>query len=222
MRRGPLLAVTVITFPMPTGVATCTPTPTTSSCGRRAACSPSVRGRDGVRAAPDACALDPGRRTPRDAVRGHRDDRAAYVSPAGCRIDWRECTPVDAPPLVAELLGYLEDPAVGGDRRQHAEALLLDVVRPVPMTTVQVRMPVEERASRVARGLEELPSDGRTVGEWGREVGASGRTLERLFLAETGVTFGRWRALLRVQTAIVRLAAGESVANASPQVGDQR
>ncbi len=145
--------------------------------------------------------------------------RAAYVSPAGCGIDWRECTPVDAPPLVAELLGYLEDPAVGGDRRQHAEALLLDVMRPVPMTTVQVRMPVEERASQVARGLEELPSDGRTVGEWGREVGASGRTLERLFLAETGVPFGRWRALLRVQTAIVRLAGGESVANAARKVG---
>jgi len=145
--------------------------------------------------------------------------RSAYVSPVRCPIDWRECTPVEAPPLLAELLGYLEDPAVGGDRRQHAEVLLLDLVRPVPMTTVQVRMPVEERASHVARGLAELPSDGRTVAEWGREVGASGRTLARLFLAETGLPFGRWRTLLRLQAAIVKLASGESVGNAAHQVG---
>ncbi len=145
--------------------------------------------------------------------------RSAYVNPVGCPIDWREGTPVEASPLLAELLGYLEDTAVGGERRQHAEVLLLDVIRPVPMTTVQVRMPVEERASQVARGLAEFRSDGRTVAEWGREVGASGRTLERLFLAETGVPFGRWRALLRLQAAIVRLAGGESVGNAARQVG---
>ena len=52
--------------------------------------------------------------------------------------------------------------------RHHAEVLLLDLVRPVPMSTVQVRMPVEERASQVARRLAELPSDGRTAAEWGR------------------------------------------------------
>ncbi len=145
--------------------------------------------------------------------------RSAYVNPVSCPIDWREGTPVEASPLLAELLGYLEVTAVGGERRQHAEVLLLDVIRTVPMTTVQVRMPVEERASQVARGLAEFPSDGRTVAEWGREVGASGRTLERLFLAETGVPFGRWRALLRLQAAIVRLAGGESVGNAARQVG---
>jgi AraC-like DNA-binding protein len=145
--------------------------------------------------------------------------RSAYVSPASCPIDWRECTPVGASQFLAELLGYLEDTDVGGERRHHAEVLLLDLVRPVPMSTVQVRMPVEERASQVARSLAELPSDGRTAAEWGREVGASGRTLERLFLAETGVPFGRWRALMRLQTAIVKLAGGESVGNAARQVG---
>jgi AraC-like DNA-binding protein len=145
--------------------------------------------------------------------------RSAYVSPVDCPVDFRVCTPVEASPLVAELLGYLEDPAVANDRKQHAETLLLDLIRPVQMTAVQVRMPVEERASEVARDLAERPSDGRTVAEWGRQVGASGRTLERLFLAETGVPFGRWRALLRLQAAIATLAGGESVGNAARQVG---
>jgi len=57
------------------------------------------------------------------------------------------------------------------------------------------------------------------VAEWGHEVSASGRTLEKLFLAETGVPFGRWRALLRLQTAILKLAGGESVGNAARLVG---
>lgn len=145
--------------------------------------------------------------------------RSAYVRPDGCPIDWASCTPVEASPLVAELLGYLEDPALDSSRRRHAEALLVDLVLPVPMTTVSVRMPIEERASLVAGRLASCPADGRSLAEWGREVGASGRTLARLFLAETGVPFGRWRALLRLQAAMVLLAGDEPVANAARQVG---
>lgn len=145
--------------------------------------------------------------------------RSAYVTPAGCPIDWRACTPIEASPLLAELLGFLEGAALGEAHRRHGEALLFDLVRPAPMTTVQVRMPVDERARQVAQGLAEVPSDGRTVAQWGREVGASGRTLERLFLTETGVPFGRWRAQLRLQAAIAMLAGGASVGNAARQVG---
>src|SRR5262249_56073930 len=63
------------------------------------------------------------------------------------------------------------------------------------------------------------PADSRTLAEWGREVGASARTLARAFMAGTGLPFGRWRGLLRLQAAISALAAGEPVGNVAHHVG---
>ena len=50
-------------------------------------------------------------------------------------------------------------------------------------------------------------------------VGASKRTLERIFRAETGVTFGQWRKQLRLLEALRQLAAGEPVTNVALRVG---
>jgi AraC-like DNA-binding protein len=72
---------------------------------------------------------------------------------------------------------------------------------------------------KAAEALRNSPADSRTLGEWGREVGASERTLARSFLADTGLPFGRWRALLRVSSALVELAAGSSVGTVALSVG---
>jgi AraC-like DNA-binding protein len=80
-------------------------------------------------------------------------------------------------------------------------------------------MPADDRARKVADAIAADPADGRTLAEWGHDVGASERTLARAFLAETGVSFGRWRTLLRVQTALAALAQGEPVGNVARRVG---
>jgi AraC-like DNA-binding protein len=97
--------------------------------------------------------------------------------------------------------------------------LLADLLTPMPMTTIQVRLPASEPARRVAEALRADPSDRRTLQEWGQQVAASGRTLARAFVAETGVPFGRWRTLLRLQAALPRLADGEPVGRVASRVG---
>jgi AraC-like DNA-binding protein/quercetin dioxygenase-like cupin family protein len=145
--------------------------------------------------------------------------RTLYVRPQLCPIAWPDCTPVAASPLLAELIGYLEDPELGPDQRRNAETLLVDLLQPVTMATVEVRMPAEERAREVADALAANPADPRTLAQWGRAVGASDRTLARAFVAGTGLPFGRWRALLRLQAAMPALAAGEPVGNVARHVG---
>jgi AraC-like DNA-binding protein/quercetin dioxygenase-like cupin family protein len=145
--------------------------------------------------------------------------RSAYVRPQRCAIDWAAATPVAASQLLAELIGYLESRDLDPGRRANAEAVLVDVLEPVSMTTVEVRWPADDRARRVADDLAVNPADDRTLGEWGHAVGASERTLARAFLADTGVSFGRWRTLLRVQTALHALADGEPVGNVARRVG---
>jgi AraC-like DNA-binding protein len=67
------------------------------------------------------------------------------------------------------------------------------------------------RARRVADRLEDDPSDDRTLTALARGSGASVRTLQRLFRAETGMTFAAWRQQLRLGRALQRLADGGSV-----------
>ena len=145
--------------------------------------------------------------------------RSLYVRPALCPIDWTAPTPVVASLLFAELTGYLAGTELGPDQRANAEAVLVDLLKPVGMTTIEVRMPGEELAGQVARALTADLADNRTLADWGHKVGASERTLARAFLAETGISFGRWRTLLRLQAALPALASGEPVGNVARHVG---
>ena len=145
--------------------------------------------------------------------------RSLYVRPELCSIRWAEPTPVRASPLLAELIGYLEDRQLSDERRAHAEAVLVDLLEPVAMTTIDVRTPPDKRAAAVASRLRAQPGDSRTLAEWGHEVGASERTLAREFLAGTGMTFGRWRTLLRLQAALPPLASGRPISAVAHQVG---
>jgi AraC-like DNA-binding protein len=147
--------------------------------------------------------------------------RSLYLRPDRAPASWTEPVPVTVSPLLAELIGYLGAESLDAGARARAEAMLGDVLRPVAMTTIEVRMPAEQRAAAVAAGLLANPADGRMLAEWGRHVGASGRTLERAFLGDTGMTFGQWRRLIRLQAALPELAAGRAVGTVARYVGYQ-
>lgn len=144
--------------------------------------------------------------------------RSVYVPPVLSPVDWTAPTVVTASPLLAELITYL-----GGElaalQRSHAEALLSDLLTPIPVTAFNVPFPADQLAGPVARALRDNPSDQRTLADWGRAVGASERTLARAFVAGAGVPFGRWRAQLRIQAALPLLAGGEPVSRVARRVG---
>ncbi len=145
--------------------------------------------------------------------------RTCYIRPDRCPVSWPVPTPVSASQLLAELIGYLAGDSLSGPARARAEAVLADLLQPVAMTAIDLRLPGDDRAREVALALRESPADGRTLTEWGRQVGASERTLARGFRAGTGIPFGRWRTLLRLQAALPLLAAGEPVVNVARRVG---
>jgi len=145
--------------------------------------------------------------------------RSVFVLPRFCRVEWTEPTPIAARPLLAELIGYLGGERLDAGRRARAELVLLDLLEPVAVNTIEVRTPRSGPARRVAAGLLADPADRRTLEEWGREVGASGRTLARAFAAETGVPFGRWRTLARMHAALPALAEGVAVGRVAGRVG---
>jgi len=71
----------------------------------------------------------------------------------------------------------------------------------------------------VAEALSKNPADGRKLDELCKNTGLTERTAARLFVKETGLTFGKWRQQLRLLAALERLGAGESVTSAALEVG---
>jgi AraC-like DNA-binding protein len=145
--------------------------------------------------------------------------KTLYLRPARCPIAWPTPQPVVATRLLGALIEHLADAELGPASRARAEAVVLDLLEPVDVVTIEVELPRDERAREVALGLLEHPSDQRTLHQWGRSVGASARTLTRAFLADTGIPFSRWRTAARLRTALPRLAAGEPVATVATAVG---
>ena len=80
-------------------------------------------------------------------------------------------------------------------------------------------MPSDRRLRPIAAELLKNPACGLSIEEWGGRVGASGRTLARLFIAETGLSFTRWRTQCRLLLARARLAEGESVTTVAHAMG---
>ncbi|MCT2593069.1 helix-turn-helix transcriptional regulator [Streptomyces sp. N2-109] len=145
--------------------------------------------------------------------------RSAYVVPARCPVRWTEPTVVAVPSLLRELINHLAAPELPRAARTRAEAVVFDLLQPVSVHTVSVTDPADPRACRVAEALAAHPADGRSLAEWGLTVGASARTLARLFTTDTGMSFGRWRERVRMRAAMLLLADGLTVEAVARRVG---
>ena len=75
------------------------------------------------------------------------------------------------------------------------------------------------RGSRSSRALLEEPGSTLDLDGWADRIGASRRTLTRLFRAQTGLSFGAWRRRLRLLTAAARQADGEPMSRITASLG---
>ncbi|MFI6483644.1 helix-turn-helix domain-containing protein [Nonomuraea sp. NPDC050663] len=80
-------------------------------------------------------------------------------------------------------------------------------------------MPRARGARTVAEELVRDPALDLTVEQWASRVLSSARTLRRDFLADTGLTFERWRLHCRLGAAVEFLAAGYDVDQVAARVG---
>jgi len=89
----------------------------------------------------------------------------------------------------------------------------------VSVATLELPIPEDDRLKKIYKQLSTTPGDNRTLGEWGLEVGASGRTLARRYRIETGMSFGQWRQQLRILEALKRIGMQEPVTTVAIELG---
>ncbi|MBL3699872.1 AraC family transcriptional regulator [Leucobacter luti] len=121
-------------------------------------------------------------------------------------------------PLLEALLEHLARPDLDAAARARAEAVVFDVLEPVS-EGFALRVPGDARIDPIATALLADPADVRGLDEWARELGVSARTVTRAFREATGLSFARWRMVLRVHLALELLAAGAEVRAVSARLG---
>src|SRR5262249_19636245 len=121
-------------------------------------------------------------------------------------------------PLLRELV---ERATVIGvlDQRDPVEAALATLLVAELAEVGPPPLAVPEPAGATARRAADLLASGMTVARVAAAVGVGRRTLERTFLAETGLPVGRWRQYRLLLRGLEEVAGGATVQAASVAAG---
>lgn len=129
---------------------------------------------------------------------------------------------VNVTPLLRELIlhacriGVLRSNVAAHGR---LAGVIVDQLETLPTNPLRLPLPRDPRAQHVANRILNDPDAQGSIETAVRGSGASRRTLERLFLAETRLTLGRWRQRARLIHALRSLAHGASVTEVALDVG---
>jgi len=132
------------------------------------------------------------------------------------------CCTLSLTPLLIELIQRLaalpQIYEVDGPTGRLVSVLLDELTQ---MKTEQLHLPISTDAKlrHIANSLTTDPADRSTAAEWGTRVAMSERTLTRLVLRETGMSFGRWRQQLHIIIALQRLSGGALVQRVAEDLG---
>ncbi|MBB6374851.1 AraC-like DNA-binding protein [Pseudonocardia eucalypti] len=98
-------------------------------------------------------------------------------------------------------------------------AVVIDELAEPPDQSLHLPQPRDDRLRAITDLLHADPARAVTLAELGRIAGASERTLSRLFHTELGMSFHRWRTILRIHHALVHLTNGRSVTDTAMECG---
>jgi AraC-like DNA-binding protein len=159
----------------------------------------------------------------------HRIDARSDVSMRTLYIDVQKVEALPEAVCVLQVTSLLREliisvvaaaPAyLSGSPESRIMSVILDQIRTLPIMSLALPMPTDTRVLRIAKILIENAGDQRNLDQWSQEVGASKRTLGRLFTAQTGMAFQAWRQQRRLLRAIELLASGDSVTSIGMELG---
>jgi AraC-like DNA-binding protein len=147
--------------------------------------------------------------------------RTLFADPAAVAAPAHPCV-VAVDTLVGELLAAAAgsgDAYVADGREARLMAVIVDRLPRLAIASLSLVYPRDRRILRIAESLIGQPAQAGVLDELAASAGVTARTAARLFVKETGLTFGQWRQQLRLLLALERLGAGASVTQVALEVG---
>jgi AraC-like DNA-binding protein len=145
--------------------------------------------------------------------------RVIYVDGQVAPIPGTRCVVLEVSSLMRELVRNLTTLNQAGSREDHLVACLLDELALAESLPMGVAMPVDKRLKAVCESLLADPSSNLTLRDFSTQVGASERTLARLFEQELKMRFGEWRQQMRLARAAPLIASGMQLSAVAAELG---
>jgi AraC-like DNA-binding protein/quercetin dioxygenase-like cupin family protein len=148
--------------------------------------------------------------------------RTLYLAPHLAAHLSKQCQTIEVSPLLKELI--LETIRMGMLHRdvptqQRLIGVLVDQLSRIESMPLRLPMPEHARLRAITERLRANPLEDIKPAAIATEAGMSVRTLERVFAAETNLTFVQWRQRMRMLHALRLLATGEPVTSVALSVG---
>lgn len=151
---------------------------------------------------------------------GNTDMRIVFLPASLARLVPARPAVLMVSDLAREILLALTGPrSEEGAASARLRRVLVDELHEAREQPLHLPEPRDDRLRAVARLLHESPAANTSLHDLGQAVGASSRTLSRLFHDELGMTFYEWRTQLRVYHALVLLADGHDTTHVAHACG---
>lgn len=90
-------------------------------------------------------------------------------------------------------------------------SVLIDQIQSASTAPLFLNMPKDKRLKKISSILNNDPANSTTLEKWSETIGATPRTLNRLFQKETKMGFVEWRQRLRILYSLERIDRGEAI-----------
>ena len=152
--------------------------------------------------------------------------RTLYIAASVVPPDLRGCRVLVVSTLLRELIRALDAPPgqrLQKTREEHLTQLVLDEITSADTMELGVPLPHAQTGDKRLRALCEAvlrsPAKRATLAGWAADVGASERTLARLFRNELGMSYQQWRQQAVLAHALPLLAQGMPVSQVAAASG---
>jgi AraC-like DNA-binding protein/quercetin dioxygenase-like cupin family protein len=145
-----------------------------------------------------------------------------FIDPAFTQNLPQQCQVLSLSSLMRELVKraiQLGDMYPVEGREQRLMEVIMDELQSLVPEPLYLPLAKERRVRRIMDSLMEDPADNRSLKDWASDVGASTRTLSRIFQREASLSFGQWRTRLRLLEGVERLQRGETVTGVALELG---
>ena len=141
---------------------------------------------------------------------------------------WRVCRVLEVSPLLREVVLQMDiemddsahrpTPELLARERRLGELALDELRRAAPLR-LGIDLPADKRLRTLCEAVIADPTRHATLDGWAAEVGASGRTVARLFRQQLGCSFGPWRQQVLLARALALAARGVPMALIAAELG---
>ncbi|MDB5859927.1 MAG: AraC family transcriptional regulator, partial [Ramlibacter sp.] len=149
--------------------------------------------------------------------------RTLYIDASATPPGWAGCRVLVVSPLLRELVPALDAPGLPRGRELLLTQLVLDELRGAATQQLGVPLPPVQTGDKRLRALCEAvlraPAERATLAQWASGVGASERTMARLFREQLGTSYQQWRQQAVLAHALPLLARGLPVSHVAAATG---